>query len=94
MDIHPIRTEADYDAALKEIELYFKREPEPGSPEGTLVALIVAYGAKRWPVDPPDPVDAIRYCMEQQGYSIGTAPGDSDRVASPRLRDTEPASDR
>jgi HTH-type transcriptional regulator/antitoxin HigA len=73
MDIHPIRTEADYDAALKKIELYFKREPEPGSPEAdqfdVLVALIAAYERKRWPVDPPDPVDAIRYCMEQQGYT-------------------------
>jgi HTH-type transcriptional regulator / antitoxin HigA len=73
MDIRPIRTEADYDAALKEIELYFRREPEPGSPEAdqfdVLAALIAAYERERWPVDPPDPVDAIRYCMERQGYT-------------------------
>jgi HTH-type transcriptional regulator/antitoxin HigA len=71
--IHPIRTEADYDAALKEIELYFKSEPAPGSPEAdrfdVLAALIVAYERECWPVDPPDPVEAIRYCMEQRGYT-------------------------
>jgi HTH-type transcriptional regulator / antitoxin HigA len=73
MDIHPIRTEADYNAALKEIELYFDREPEPGSPEAdrfdVLAALVAAYEREHWPVDPPDPVEAIRYCMERQGYT-------------------------
>ena len=47
MEIRPIRTEADYDAALKEIEQYFEKEPEPGSPEADrfdiLAALIGAY---------------------------------------------------
>jgi HTH-type transcriptional regulator/antitoxin HigA len=34
-----------------------------------LAALIEAYERKHWPIDPPDPVEAIRYCMEQQGYT-------------------------
>ena len=73
MDIHPIRTEADYEAALKDIETYFDREPELGSSEAdrfdVLATLIEAYERERWPIDPRDPVEAIRYCMEQQGRS-------------------------
>jgi HTH-type transcriptional regulator / antitoxin HigA len=73
VDIHPIRTEADYEAALKDIETYFDREPELGSSEAdrfdVLATLIEAYERERWPIDPPDPVEAIRYCMEQQGRS-------------------------
>ena len=73
MDIHPIRTEADYEAALKDIETYFDRAPEPGSSEAdrfdVLATLIEAYERERWPIDPRDPVEAIRYCMEQQGRS-------------------------
>ena len=69
MDIHPIRTEA----ALKDIETYLDREAEPGSSEAdrfdVLATLIEAYERERWPIDPRDPVEAIRYCMEQQGRS-------------------------
>ncbi len=73
MDIRPIRTEEDYEAALKEIEPYFDQEPEPGSPEAdrfdVLATLIEAYEREHWPIEPPDPVEAIRYCMEQRGYT-------------------------
>jgi HTH-type transcriptional regulator/antitoxin HigA len=73
MDIRPIRNEADYEAALKEIEPYFEQEPAPGSPDAdrfdVLATLIEAYERVHWPVDPPDPVEAIRYCMEQRGYT-------------------------
>jgi hypothetical protein len=58
MDIQPIRTEADYEAALRDIETYFDREPEPGSAEAdrfdVLATLIEAYERERWPIDPPD----------------------------------------
>src|SRR5207237_6915961 len=68
-EIRPIRTEADYDAALKEIEQYFENEPEVGSPESdrfdVLAALIGAYEQKHWRIDPPnDAVATIRDVME------------------------------
>jgi HTH-type transcriptional regulator/antitoxin HigA len=55
--IRPLRNEADYDAALAEIELYFKREPEIGTPEAdrfdVLASLIEEYERKHWPIDLP-----------------------------------------
>lgn len=71
MDVRPIKTEADYDWALKEIEPYFDHEPEPGSPESqrfdVLASLIEHYESRAWPIGLPDPVEAIRYRMEQSG---------------------------
>lgn len=73
MDIRPLRSEADYGAAIKEIERYFEKEPEPGTAEADqfdLLAMVIAdYEAKHWPIDAPDPIDAIKYRMEQKGYS-------------------------
>lgn len=73
MDIRPIRTEADYDAALKEIGAYFEREPEPGSPEAdrfdVLAALIGAYEQKHWPIAAPDAIGAIREVMAIRHYT-------------------------
>ena len=64
----PLRSEADYDAALEEIERYFEIEPKPGTPEADrfdLLALIIGdCERRRWPIEPPDTVDAIRYRME------------------------------
>lgn len=72
MDIRPLHSEADYDAALGDIEQYFEVEPQPGTPDADrfdLLALVIAdYEAKHWPIDPPDPVEAIKYRMEQGGY--------------------------
>lgn len=71
--IRPLRSEADYEAALDEIEAYFGREPAPGSDEADrfdLLALVIEdYEKKRWPIEPPDPVDAIRFSMETGGHS-------------------------
>jgi len=71
--IRPLRSEADYEAALDEIERYFDRAPRPGTGEADrfdLLALVVEdYEKKHWPIDPPDPVDAIRHRMETGGYS-------------------------
>jgi HTH-type transcriptional regulator / antitoxin HigA len=54
MDIRPIRTETNYDAALREIAAYFEREPKPGSPEAdrfdALAALIKIYEDARWSI--------------------------------------------
>jgi HTH-type transcriptional regulator/antitoxin HigA len=84
--IRPLRSEADYDAALSEIERYFDREPKPGTPEADrfdLLALVIEdYEKKRWPIDPPDPVEAIRYRMETGGF----AQSDLGRLLGSRQR--------
>ena len=69
MDIRPIRTEADYKAALREVSAYFDNEPEPGTEDGdrfeVLLTLVEAYEAKQFPVDLPDPIEAIKFRMDQ-----------------------------
>jgi HTH-type transcriptional regulator/antitoxin HigA len=74
MNIRPIHNESDYLAALKEVSAYVDHEPEPGSDDGDrfeiLVALIEAYEARHFPIGPPDPIDAIKFRMEQSGLSI------------------------
>lgn len=71
--IRPLRSDADYEAALGRIESYFDNEPKPGTPAADrfdLLALVIEdYEKKRWPIEPPDPVDAIRYRMETGGYT-------------------------
>ncbi len=71
--MHPIRTEADYQAALKLVAPYFDTEPELDSDAGAhfeaMVTLIEAYEAKHYPIAPPDPVQAIKFRMEQQGLT-------------------------
>lgn len=67
MEIKPIRTEADYEAALREIERLF--DAEPGTPEGdkldVLATLVEAYEAKHYAIPTPDPVESIEYHMER-----------------------------
>ena len=71
MEIRPIKTKADYRAALKEVEALMAAEPN--SPEGerldVLVTLIEAYENKHYPFDLPDPVEAIKFRMEQKGMT-------------------------
>ena len=71
--IRPLHSEADYDGALNEIERYFDNEPKPGTPEADrfdLLALIIEdYERRRWPIEPPNTIDAIRYRMETGGYT-------------------------
>jgi HTH-type transcriptional regulator/antitoxin HigA len=67
-DVRPIRTEKDYEQALAEIEdLWGARV---GTPKGdrldVLATLIEAYEAEHYPMDPPDPIEAIKFRMEQQ----------------------------
>ncbi|CAM5760995.1 MULTISPECIES: helix-turn-helix domain-containing protein [Hyphomicrobiales] len=70
-ELKPIRTEADYDAALAEVERLWGAKS--GTPDGdrldVLATLIEAYEAKNYPMDPPDPIEAIRFRMEQQGLT-------------------------
>lgn len=70
-ELRPIRTEADHAAALEELGRLWGAPV--GSREGdrldVLATLIDAYEAKHHPIDPPDPIAAIRFRMEQQGLS-------------------------
>ncbi len=72
MDIRPIKTEADYQTTMKEIEGLMSAET--GSAEGdrldVLVTLVEAYERKHYPIDFPDPVEAIKFRMEQQGLTV------------------------
>ena len=68
-DVKPIRTPEDYEIALRDVETLW------GAPGGTkkgdrldvLATLIDAYESQHYPMDPPDPVEAIKFRMEQQG---------------------------
>lgn len=74
--LHPIRTEADYRAALKMVEAFFDapEELDPDSEEGAyfeaLITLIEAWERKHYPVAPPDPIEAIKFRMDQAGLSV------------------------
>jgi HTH-type transcriptional regulator/antitoxin HigA len=87
--IRPIRSEADYDEALKEIERYFNKEPKPGTADADrfdLLALVIEdYEKKRWPIEPPDPVEAIRYRMTLGNFNQG----DLAKVLGSRQRASE-----
>lgn len=74
MNIHPIRTKSDYKRALREVSAYFDNEPEPGSEDGDrfeiLATLVEAYESKHFPIEAPDPIEAIRFRMEQGGLTV------------------------
>lgn len=74
MNIQPIRTDADYRATLAQLSVYFNHEPEPGSDDGdrfeVLLALVQAWEATHFPIDTPDPIEAIRFRMEQAGLTV------------------------
>jgi HTH-type transcriptional regulator/antitoxin HigA len=71
MDIRPVRTKADYRRTLKEIESLM--DAAANTPKGArldvLVALVEAYERKHYPLDPPDPIEAIKFRMEQMGLT-------------------------
>ncbi len=69
--VKPIRTRRDYESAMKAIESLWGARA--GTPEGdrldVLATLVDAYEAKHYPMDPPDPIEAIKFRMEQQGLT-------------------------
>ena len=73
MEIRPIHTAEDHKAAMREVSAFFDNEPEPESPEGdrfeVLLTLVEAYETKHFPIDLPDPVEAIKFRMEQSGLT-------------------------
>ncbi|APC22296.1 HTH-type transcriptional regulator/antitoxin HigA [Pseudomonas protegens] len=87
MNIRPIHTDQDYRAALKSVSPLFDNEPQPGTPEGdyfdVMITLIEAYEAKQFPLDLPNPIEAIKFRMEQSGLSaadLAPAIGRTNRV--------------
>jgi HTH-type transcriptional regulator/antitoxin HigA len=71
MEIRPIRTEADYEAALAEIERLFDAAPNTSESDrlDVLTTLVEAYEAQHYHIPEPDPVEAIKYYMESRGLS-------------------------
>jgi len=71
MTIKPIKTKKDYQAAMNRLETIF--DAQPGTPEGdeleVLSILIDKYEQEHYPVGYPDPIEAIKFRMEQMGYS-------------------------
>lgn len=70
-DVKPIRSEADYEAAMAEVERLWGAKA--GTPRGdrldVLATLIDAWEAEHYPMDPPDPIEAIKFRMEQQNLT-------------------------
>ena len=89
MDIRAVKDEASHAWALVEIERYFEREPEPGTPEAgrfdVLATLIEVYEARHHPIPPAPPIDVIRFVMEQRGFRQG----DLARLLGSRSRASE-----
>jgi len=71
MEIQPIKTEQDYNDALKRIEeLWGAKKDTPDGDEFDLLATLVeSYEMKNYPIAPPDPIDAIKFRMEQMGMT-------------------------
>ncbi|MCF8243448.1 MAG: helix-turn-helix domain-containing protein [Melioribacteraceae bacterium] len=86
MNIKPIKTEKNYQSALKEIDKLW--DAKPNTPKGdkldVLVTLVEAYERKNYPVDPPDPIEAIKFRMEQMNLTqadLAEAMGGKNRVS-------------
>ena len=88
LQLHPIRSEADYQAALTSVEIFFDAsvEPDPASAEGAyfeaLVTLIEGYERKLYSIQPPTPIEAIKFRMEQAGLTVA----DMEPYIGPRNR--------
>jgi HTH-type transcriptional regulator / antitoxin HigA len=71
MDIAPLKTKQDYRRALREIEglMRAKRNTPEGDRLDVLVTLVEAWEQRHYPLDLPDPIEAIKYHMEQNGLA-------------------------
>ncbi len=86
MNIKPIRNDKDLLEAFRHLEKIF--QAKEGTPEADemeiLVTLIEAYENKNYPISPPDPIEAIKFRMDQQGLTardLETFIGSSGRVS-------------
>ncbi|MGA8611502.1 MAG: helix-turn-helix domain-containing protein [Xanthobacteraceae bacterium] len=70
-EVKPIRSKRDYESALKEVERLWgtKSGTRDGDRLDVLATLIDAYEEGHYPIDPPDPIEAIKFRMEQQGLT-------------------------
>ncbi len=86
-ELKPIRTEADYEDAMGQMAaLWGARSATPeGDRLDILATLVDAYEATQYPMDPPDPVEAIKFRMEQQGLTRK----DLERMVGTRARVSE-----
>ena len=71
MEIHPIKTEKDYDLALERVNTLFDAKPNTneGDEVDILVMLIEKYEQIHYPIPEPDPIEAIKFMMEQNGIT-------------------------
>ena len=71
MEIKPIKTELDYNNSINRIELLWgaKKDTPEGDEFDLLCTLVEAYEMKHYPITPPDPIDAIKFRMEQMGMT-------------------------
>jgi len=86
MNIKPIKNKTDYNNALKQIDKLW--DAEPNTPRGDkleiLVTLVEAYEQKHYPIGPPDPIQAIKFRMEQMGLTqsdLAEAMGGKNRAS-------------
>lgn len=74
MEIRPIHTNDDYRGALQEIAALMDLDPDLGTPDGdrldVLATLVQAYEARHFPISAPDPIEAIKFRLEQSGLSV------------------------
>jgi HTH-type transcriptional regulator / antitoxin HigA len=77
MEIKPIRNNADHERALREIQRLWgaKEGTAEGDKLDVLVTLVDAYESEHFPIDPPDPIEAIRFRLEQQGLDTSALVG-------------------
>lgn len=85
-ELKPIKTEADYEASLAEMERLWgaRSGTSDGNRLDILATLIDAYESDHYPMDPPDPIEAIKFRMEQQGLNrkdLSELLGNRTRVA-------------
>ncbi len=71
MEIKPIKTEKDYNMSIKRIEELWraKRDTPEGDELDLICTLVESYEMKHYPIAPPDPIDAIKFRMEQMGMT-------------------------
>jgi HTH-type transcriptional regulator/antitoxin HigA len=86
MQIKPIKSKRDYTLALKEIQKLWDSKPNTTNGDNleVLIILVKAYEEKHYSIDPPDPIEAIKFRMEQRGLKqvdLASMIGGKNRVS-------------